>query len=45
LALDRDELIKLLKVNGVKSLDDFSPFMRKISKEVVETILEGTSSL
>jgi len=41
LALDRDELKKLLKEKGVKSLDDFNAFMREISKEVVETILEG----
>jgi putative transposase len=41
LALDKDELKKLLKEKGVKSLDDFNAFMREISKEVVETILEG----
>jgi transposase-like protein len=41
LALDRDELKKLLKEKGVKSLDDFNAFMREISKEVVETILDG----
>jgi putative transposase len=41
LALDRDELKKLLKEKGVKSLDDFNAFMREVSKEVVETILEG----
>ena len=41
MALDRDELKKLLKEKGVKSLDDFNAFMREISKEVVETILDG----
>jgi putative transposase len=41
LALDRDELKKLLKDKGVKSLEDFNAFMREISKDVVETILEG----
>jgi transposase-like protein len=41
LALDRDELKKLLKEKGVKSLDEFNAFMREISREVVETILEG----
>jgi putative transposase len=41
LALDRDELKKLLKEKGVKSLDDFNAFMRDVSKEVVETLLEG----
>jgi putative transposase len=41
LALDREELKKLLKEKGVKSLDDFNAFMRDVSKEVVETLLEG----
>jgi putative transposase len=41
LVLDRDELKKLLKEKGVKSLDDFNAFMRDVSKEVVETLLEG----
>jgi transposase-like protein len=41
LALDRDELKKLLKEKCVKSLDDFNAFMREVSKEVVETILDG----
>jgi len=39
--LDREELKKLLKAKGVKSLDDFNAFMRVISKNVVETILDG----
>ncbi len=39
--LDREELKKLLKAKGVKSLDDFNAFMRDISKNVVETILDG----
>ena len=41
MALDREELKKLLKEKGVKSLDDFNAFMREISKDVVETLLEG----
>ena len=40
MALDRDELKKLLKEKGLKSLDDFNAFMREVSKEVVETLLE-----
>jgi hypothetical protein len=39
LALDREELKKLLKEKGVKSLDDFNAFMREVSREVVETLL------
>ena len=39
--LDREELKKLLKAKGVKSLDDFNVFMRDINKEVVETLLDG----
>ena len=41
MALDRDELKKVLKEKGVKSLDDFNAFMREISMDVVETILDG----
>ena len=41
MALDRDELKKLLKEKGVKSLDDFNAFMREVGKEVVETLLDG----
>ena len=41
MALDRDELKKLLKEKGVESLDDFNAFMRQVSKEVVETLLDG----
>jgi len=41
LDLDREEMKKLLKAEGVKSLDDFNAFMRDISKEVVETLLDG----
>ncbi len=39
--LDRKELKKLIKAKGVKSLDDINAFMRDISKNVVETILDG----
>jgi len=38
--LDRDKLKKLLKEKGVKSLEDFNAFMREVSKDVVETLLE-----
>ena len=41
MAIDREELKKLLKEKGAKSLDDFNAFMREVSKEVVETILDG----
>lgn len=41
LTLDREELKKLLKEKGVKSLDDFNAFMREVSRDVVETLLDG----
>jgi len=41
LALDREELKKLLKEKGVKSLEDFNAFRREVSKDVVETLLKG----
>ncbi len=41
MTLDREELKRLLKEKGVKSLDDFNAFMREVSKDVVETLLEG----
>ncbi|GEM_PF-287910 len=41
MALDKEELKKLLKEKGVRFLDDFNAFMLEISKEVVETLLEG----
>lgn len=31
----------MLKAKGVKTLEDFNAFMREISKDVVETLLEG----
>jgi putative transposase len=40
MVLDRNKLKKLLKEQGVKSLDDFNAFMRDVSKDVVETLLE-----
>jgi putative transposase len=40
MVLDRDKLKKLLKEKGVKDLDDFNAFMREVSKDVVETLLE-----
>jgi len=39
--LKREELRKLLKAKGVKTLDDVNLFMSEISKDVVETLLEG----
>ena len=40
MVLDRSKLKKLLKEKGVKDLDDFNAFMREVSKDVVETLLE-----
>jgi transposase-like protein len=40
MVLDRNKLKKLLKEKGVKDLDDFNAFMREVSKDVVETLLE-----
>ena len=40
MGLDWNKLKKLLKEKGVKSLDDFTAFMRDVSKDVVETLLE-----
>jgi transposase-like protein len=41
LVFDRKELKKLLKEKNVKDLDDFNTLMSEVSKEVVETLLEG----
>ena len=41
MAFDKKELKKLLKEKGIKSLDDFNTLMTEISKEVVESLLEG----
>jgi len=40
MVLDRNKLKKPLKEKGVKDLDDFNAFMRDISKDFVETLLE-----
>jgi len=40
MVLDRIKLKKLLKEKGIKNLDDFNVFMRDISKDIVETLLE-----
>ena len=40
MVLDRDKLKKLLKEKGVQDLDDFNAFMREVSKDVVETLLD-----
>ncbi|MFX0133228.1 MAG: IS256 family transposase [Candidatus Hodarchaeota archaeon] len=40
MALDRDKLKKLLKEKGVKSLEVFNAFMRDVSKDVIETLLD-----
>ena len=41
MAFNKEELKKLLKEKGVKSLDDFNTLMSEISKDVVEALLEG----
>jgi putative transposase len=41
MVLDRSKLKKILKEKGVKNLDDFNAFMKDVSKDVVETLLEG----
>ena len=41
MVLDRKDLRKLLKEKNVKDLDDFNTLMSELSKEVVETLLEG----
>lgn len=41
MVLDRKELKKLLKEKNVKSLDDFNSLMNEVSKDVVETLMEG----
>lgn len=38
---DKKELKKLLKEKNVKDLDDFNALISEVSKEVVETLLEG----
>lgn len=40
MVLDQAKLKKLLNEKGVKSLDDFNAFMRDVSKDVIETLLE-----
>ena len=40
MVLDHNKLKKLLKEKGVKDLDDFNAFLREVSKDVVETLLE-----
>jgi transposase-like protein len=40
MVLDREKLKKQLREKGVKNLDDFNEFMRGISKEVIETLLD-----
>ncbi len=37
----REELKKIIKEKGIKSLDDFNGFMKEISKEVLEALFEG----
>ena len=41
MALDRDDLERMLKEKCAKSLIDFNAFMREVIKEVVETIVDG----
>ena len=45
MVLGRDKFKKLLKVKGVKSLEDFNAFMRDASKDVIETLLDVVSML
>jgi hypothetical protein len=40
MVLNRDKLKKLLKENGIKSLDDFNAFIRDVSKDLIETLLD-----
>ncbi|MFH1944862.1 MAG: transposase [Acidobacteriota bacterium] len=40
MVLDRDKLKKILKEKGVKNLDDFNEFIRDVSKDVIETLLD-----
>jgi len=44
MVLDRDKLKKLLKEKGVKDLEDFNAFMRDVSKDVIETLLDSYRS-
>jgi len=39
MVLNRDKLKKLLREKGVKSLEDFNAFMRDVSKDVIDTLL------
>lgn len=41
MALDREGLKKELKEKGVKTLDDFNAYMRDISKDILEVLLDG----
>jgi len=41
MALDRDALKKELKGKGIKTLDDFNDYMRDISKDILEVLLDG----
>ena len=41
MVFDKKELKKLLKEKNIKDLDDFNTLMSEVSKEVVETLLEG----
>jgi putative transposase len=38
---DKEELKKRLKEKNIKSLEDFNEFMREISKDVLESLLDG----
>jgi transposase-like protein len=39
--LNKEELKKVLKEKNIKSLDEFNNFMRAISKDVLESLLDG----
>lgn len=41
MVLDREALKKEVKEKGIKTLDDFNDYIRDISKEVLEVLLDG----
>ena len=41
MALDREALKKELKEKNIKSLDDFNSYMRDMSKDILEVLLDG----
>jgi len=41
MALDREALKKEIQEKGIKNLDDFNDYMREISKDILEVLLDG----